>query len=247
MRAGAQRRMITQWHETCTAILSILVPRTDEGRTRSEAVVTEAQNAEQQLDEIAREVHDCTLCELFRTATHGVPGEGNAHARIMFIGEGPGWHEDQQGKPFVGNSGQFLTELIESAGLKREDVFITNIVKHRPPSNRDPLPDEIAACAGYLERQIEAIDPDVIVTLGRFSMSRYFPGERISRVHGKPKRVGTRLVVPMYHPAAALHNGSLRATIEEDFGRLPKFLAEQETERSKRGEDEDPPQQASLF
>lgn len=209
--------------------------------------MTGSETAQEKVEEIAREVKDCTLCELFRTSTNGVPGEGNAQARVMFIGEGPGWHEDQQGKPFVGNSGKFLTELIESAGLKREEVFITNIVKHRPPSNRDPLPDEIAACSGYLERQIEAIDPDVIVTLGRFSMSKYFPGERISRIHGKPKEIGRRLVVPMYHPAAALHNGSLRASVEEDFGRLPAFLSEQEERRSRQTEDDDPPQQASLF
>lgn len=214
---------------------------------RVEVEVTEAMRAEQQLEQIAEEVKDCTLCELFRTATHGVPGEGNADAKILFIGEGPGWHEDQQGKPFVGASGQFLTELIESAGLKRDDVFITNIVKHRPPSNRDPLPDEMVACSSYLERQIDAIDPEVIVTLGRFSMSKYFPGDRISKIHGKPKTIGSRLVVPMYHPAAALHNGSLRATIEEDFGRLPMFLAEQEERRSKQAEDDDPPLQATLF
>jgi DNA polymerase len=212
-----------------------------------EAGVGEEVSAEQQLEVIARDVKECTVCELFRTATHGVPGEGNAQAKILFIGEGPGWHEDQQGKPFVGASGKFLTELIESAGLKREDVFITNIVKHRPPSNRDPLPDEMAACSSYLERQIDAIDPEVIVTLGRFSMSKYFPGDRISKIHGRPKNIGNRLVVPMYHPAAALHNGSLRATIEEDFGRLPEFLAEQEERRSKQAEEDDPPQQASLF
>lgn len=206
-----------------------------------------AKSAEETLAGIADEVKGCTLCELSRAATNGVPGEGNPEARVMFIGEGPGWHEDQQGRPFVGNSGKFLSELIEKAGLTREDVFITNIVKHRPPSNRDPLPDEITACAIYLERQIEAIDPDVIVTLGRHSMNRYFPGEKISRIHGKAKRIGTRMVVPMYHPAAALHNGSLKATIEEDFERLPRFLAEQETERSKRTEEEQPPQQGTLF
>ncbi len=199
------------------------------------------------LAEIAEEVKKCTLCELFRTATNAVPGEGNPEARVMFIGEAPGWHEDKQGKPFVGNSGKFLTELIESAGLERDDVFITNIVKHRPPGNRDPLPDEIAACAGYLERQIAAIDPDVIVTLGRHSMNRYFPGERISKIHGKPKRFGTRLVVPMYHPAAALHNGSLRSTIEDDFKQLPRFLAEQDTERDKRRQEEERPEQGTLF
>jgi DNA polymerase len=210
-------------------------------------VVSESGTAVEKLAEIAEEVKRCTLCELHRTATNAVPGEGNPDARVMFIGEAPGWHEDKQGKPFVGASGQFLSELIESAGLTRDEVFITNIVKHRPPGNRDPLPDEIAACAGYLERQIAAIDPDVIVTLGRHSMNRYFPGERISKIHGKPKRAGSRLVVPMYHPAAALHNGSLRSTIEDDFKQLPKFLAEQETERSKRQQEEERPEQGSLF
>lgn len=199
------------------------------------------------LDEIASEVRVCTLCELSRTRTNAVPGEGNPKARVMFIGEGPGWHEDRQGKPFVGNAGKFLTELIERAGLQRDDVFITNIVKCRPPSNRDPLPDEMTACAPYLERQIAEIDPDVIVTLGRFSMSRYFPGERISKIHGKARSVGSRLVVPMYHPAAALHNGSLRSTIEEDFDRLPRFLAEQETARASANEQDEPPVQPTLF
>lgn len=209
--------------------------------------MSESRTAIEQLAEIADEVKRCTLCELHRTATNAVPGEGNPEARVMFIGEAPGWHEDKQGKPFVGASGQFLSELIESAGLTRDEVFITNIVKHRPPGNRDPLPDEIAACAGYLERQIAAIDPDVIVTLGRHSMNRYFPGERISKIHGKSKRVGTRLVVPMYHPAAALHNGSLRSTIEDDFKQLPKLLAEQETERTKRQQEEERPEQGTLF
>lgn len=209
--------------------------------------MSESRGAAEVLADVAEEVTKCTLCELFRTATNAVPGEGNPEASVMFIGEAPGWHEDRQGKPFVGNSGKFLSELIEHAGLTRDDVFITNIVKHRPPGNRDPLPDEIAACAGYLDRQIAAVDPDVIVTLGRHSMNRYFPGERISRIHGKATRVGGRLVVPMYHPAAALHNGSLRSTIEEDFKQLPKFLAEQEMERDKRRQEEERPEQGTLF
>jgi uracil-DNA glycosylase len=202
---------------------------------------------EQQLAVIADEVKVCTLCELSRTRTHAVPGEGDPHARVMLIGEGPGWHEDQQGRPFVGNSGKFLSELIAKAGLKREEVFITNVVKCRPPSNRDPLPDEIHACSFYLERQIAAIDPDVIVTLGRFSMAKYFPGERISRIHGEPRKVGRRLVVPMYHPAAALHQAALRGDIEADFAKLPKYLAEAERERESEAERETPPQQISLF
>lgn len=209
--------------------------------------MAESRSAEEKLAEIAEEVQSCTLCELFRAATHGVPGEGNANARVMLIGEGPGWHEDRQGRPFVGNSGKFLDTLIEKAGLKRDEVFITNIVKHRPPGNRDPLPDEITACSVYLERQIDAIDPEVIVTLGRHSMNRYFPGERIGRIHGTAKKIGTRLVVPMYHPAAALHNGALKSTIEEDFGKLPRYLAEVETERSKQQEAEHRPEQGTLF
>jgi DNA polymerase len=165
----------------------------------------------------------------------------------MLIGEGPGWHEDQQGKPFVGNSGKFLTELLTNAGLSREEVFITNVVKCRPPGNRDPLPDEIEACSFYLERQIALIDPDVIVTLGRFSMAKFFPGERISKIHGQPKELGKRLVVPMYHPAAALHQGALRATIQEDFDKLPKFLADRERARAASKEQDDPPTQSALF
>lgn len=199
------------------------------------------------LAEVGDEARVCTLCDLWRSRTNAVPGEGNINARIFFIGEGPGYHEDAQGKPFVGNSGQFLSTLIEKAGLERKDVFITNVVKCRPPSNRDPLPDEMEACSGYLERQIEAIDPDVIVTLGRHSMSRYFPGERISKIHGQAKRVGKRLVVAMYHPAAALHQGALRATIEDDFAKLPRLLAEQERARAKEAESGTSATQGSLF
>lgn len=209
-----------------------------------------AGNAEIQLQQIASEIVVCTKCELARTRTKAVPGEGNANARVMLIGEGPGWHEDQQGRPFVGAAGKFLNELLNLAGLQREDVFITNVVKCRPPGNRDPLPDEIAACAPYLDRQIAAIDPDVIVTLGRFSMSRWFPGEKISKIHGQPRKDGRRLIVPMYHPAAALHQGALKAVIEEDFTKLPKFLADVERERLKCAETEPaelPSNQMKLF
>ncbi len=208
------------------------------------------ENAEAQLLEIAKEVVVCPKCELARTRTKAVPGEGDPNARIMFIGEGPGWHEDQQGRPFVGAAGKFLNELLALAGLDRESVFITNVVKCRPPGNRDPLPDEIAACAPYLERQIAAIDPDVIVTLGRFSMARWFPGERISKIHGQPRKDGKRLIVPMYHPAAALHQSALRGAIEEDFAKLPKILADAERERLKSEESapaEPPANQMKLF
>ena len=206
------------------------------------------EGAQSELDQVASEVRVCPKCELSRTRTHAVPGEGQPRARVMLIGEGPGWHEDQQGRPFIGNAGKFLSELLAKAGLKREDVFITNVVKCRPPGNRDPLPDEIAACAPYLERQIAAIDPEVIVTLGRFSMARWFPGERISRIHGQPKRDGRRLIVPMYHPAAALHQGALRGAIEEDFAKLRKILAEAERAREVEAERTQPPtRQTSMF
>ncbi|MFM9108127.1 MAG: uracil-DNA glycosylase family protein [Chloroflexota bacterium] len=204
------------------------------------------------LAQVAADVRECTACELCRTRTQAVPGEGPATATILLIGEGPGWHEDQQGRPFVGNSGKFLSELLASAGVRREDVFITNVVKCRPPSNRDPMPDEIAACSAHLDRQIAALDPEVVVTLGRFSMARWFPGERISKIHGQPKRDGRRMIVPMYHPAAALHQGSLRPAIEEDFARLPKILAEVERFREADAQagktaDVPPAQQMELF
>lgn len=209
-----------------------------------------AESAEIQLQQVASEVVVCPKCELARTRTRAVPGEGNSAARVMLIGEGPGWHEDQQGRPFVGAAGKFLNELLELAGLKREDVFITNVVKCRPPGNRDPLPDEIAACKPYLDRQIGAIDPDVVVTLGRHSMSRWFPGEKISKIHGQPRKDGGRLIVPMYHPAAALHQGALKAIIEEDFAKLPKYLVDVERDRLKGAENEPaelPVNQMKLF
>lgn len=211
-------------------------------------VALSTQEKDALLDEIAAEIRVCTRCELHRTRTNSVPGEGPADARIMFIGEAPGWNEDQQGRPFVGAAGKFLDELLAAAGLKRSDVFITNVVKSRPPGNRDPLPDEIVACAPFLERQIEVIDPDVIVTLGRFSMAKWFPGERISRIHGQPKKDGKRLIVPMYHPAAALHQQALKATILEDFAKLPRILAEaEEARKAEAKQAEPPPSQISMF
>jgi DNA polymerase len=211
-------------------------------------VAASTQEKEALLDEIAAEIRVCTRCELHRTRTNSVPGEGPADARIMFIGEAPGWNEDQQGRPFVGAAGKFLEELLGAAGLKRSDVFITNVVKSRPPGNRDPLPDEIVACAPFLQRQIDTIDPDVIVTLGRFSMAKWFPGERISRIHGQPKRDGKRLIVPMYHPAAALHQQALKSTILEDFAKLPRILAEaEEARKAEAKRDEPPPSQTSMF
>lgn len=189
------------------------------------------------LEIIANEVRVCQRCELWRTRTNAVPGAGNQYAEVMLIGEGPGWHEDQQGLPFVGNAGKFLDELLALADLKRTDVFITNVVKNRPPGNRDPLPDEIAACNGYLDRQVAVIQPAVIVTLGRFSMGKWFLGDRISKIHGQPKRFGSFTVMPMYHPAAALRAPAVREQIEADFAKLPGIIAKARRDRTEAGDD----------
>jgi uracil-DNA glycosylase len=195
--------------------------------------------------DVDNQIRGCTLCELHRSRTHAVPGDGNWSADILFIGEAPGWHEDRQGLPFVGAAGKFLNEMLDTIGLDRSSVYITNVVKCRPPGNRDPLPDEIAACARYIDYQLELINPKVVVTLGRYSMARWFPSERISRIHGRPKRFGDITVVPMYHPAAALHQSSLRATIEADMLRLPGIL--KEIQQDSAGSDEPSPQQMRLF
>ncbi len=176
------------------------------------------------LDLIAQEVRVCQKCNLHSTRKLSVPGEGPANADIMFIGEGPGHNENEQGRPFVGAAGKFLEELLGKAGLKRKDVFICNVVKCRPPNNRDPEPQEIIACGKYLDRQIQAINPKVIVTLGRFSMAKFFPNARISQIHGRASRMDGRLVVAMYHPAAALHQPLLRPDLEKDFAGLANLL-----------------------
>lgn len=181
--------------------------------------------AEDSLHQIAIEVAACTKCILHHSRKNAVPGEGPPDAEIIFIGEGPGFHENEQGRPFVGAAGKFLDELLASAGLKREQVFIANVVKCRPPANRDPLPDELDACSEYLERQIQAINPRVIVTLGRYSMARYLPNARISDVHGQAMHIKGHLIVPMYHPAAALHQPSLKTAVERDFAQLPEIIA----------------------
>jgi DNA polymerase len=188
-------------------------------------------SAEDVLQSIAEHVQDCTLCELHHGRIKAVPGEGPATARIMFIGEGPGYHENRQGRPFVGPAGKFLDELLALAGLSRADVFIGNVVKCRPPQNRDPQPDEVQTCTTtYLYQQIEAINPPVIVTLGRFSMNLFLPNAKITRIHGQPHHIEGRLLVPMMHPAAALHQPKNRSLIEDDFRRLPEILARAERE-----------------
>lgn len=211
---------------------------------------------EQTLSRIAKEVSACTKCTLHESRKKSVPGDGPATAEIMFIGEGPGFHENEQGHPFVGASGKFLDQLLAQAGVTREEVFIANVVKCRPPGNRDPLPEELAACNGYLEAQIEAINPSIIVTLGRFSMNKFFPGAKISAVHGQMKRIGERFVIPMFHPAAALHQAALKPSILGDFAKLPdqlnearKSLGRSVVDRKRKSEKiaDDRPKQLSLF
>ncbi len=185
----------------------------------------------QELEVIAQEVRTCTKCRLYETAKQGVPGEGDPQADVMLVGEGPGFNEDVQGRPFVGAAGKLLSELLAKAGLRREDVFITNIVKHRPSGNRDPMPDERAACLEYLERQIAAIRPKLIVTLGRHSMATFFgPTVKISQVHGTTRPWREILAYACFHPAAALHQPKFREQLEEDFAGLPRAL-EQARER----------------
>ena len=179
-----------------------------------------------ELEQIRAEVAGCTRCPLAQGRTKAVPGEGPDGAEILFIGEGPGFHEDRQGRPFVGQAGQLLDELLASIGLRRPDVFITNVVKCRPPGNRDPQPSEITACGDYLDRQIAALRPKIIVTLGRHSMAKFLPGQSISRIHGQPKRVNGVVCLPLYHPAAALHQQALRPVLFEDFKKLPALLDE---------------------
>jgi uracil-DNA glycosylase family 4 len=207
--------------------------------------------SEATLEQIAREVSVCERCMLHHSRKLAVPGEGPADADILFIGEGPGFHENEQGRPFVGAAGRFLEELLAKINLQREDVFIGNVVKCRPPNNRDPLPDELAACSDYLERQIQAINPKVIVTLGRYSMARFLPNAKISDIHGQSFKIKGRLVVPMFHPAAALHQPSLKTSVERDFLGLPDLIAKADEipvqEEEKPSENHSEPTQLSLF
>ena len=196
------------------------------------------------LEDVAQQVSVCTDCALSTTRTNAVPGEGPPDAEIMFIGEGPGFHEDRQGRPFVGPAGKFLNALLESSGLGREEVFIANVVKCRPPNNRDPLPGEIAACRKYMDRQLELINPKVVVTLGRYSMARFLPNQTISKTRGRARMVEGRQVYPIYHPAAALHNGNLKRVIEEDFKAIPALVHQ---EPAQQGAEEPPGKQLNMF
>jgi len=210
---------------------------------------------EEELAQLAKQIIVCTKCDLHRSRKKAVPGEGPTHAEIMFIGEGPGFHENEQGRPFVGAAGKFLDQLLELAGVTRAGVWITNVVKCRPPGNRDPLPNEVEACtSNYLQHQIRIVNPSIIVTLGRFSMGLFFKGAKITQIHGQMRKVGDRFVIPMYHPAAALHQASLKPAIMADFAKLPELLKEaraelgkSEPKGKKQEKKEDDPKQMNLF
>jgi DNA polymerase len=198
------------------------------------------------LDAISAEVSTCQRCPLSIGRTNAVPGEGNPETEVMFVGEGPGFNEDQQGRPFVGAAGTLLNQLIGAIGWQRNDVFITNVVKCRPPGNRDPEPAEITACAPYLRRQLEVLDPALVVTLGRHSLQTFMPGARIGQVHGTIQPVDSATgardasVLAMYHPAAALRQHSLRETMLEDMATMPRALIDS---RARRAGAEEPPSQ----
>jgi DNA polymerase len=205
------------------------------------------------LTDLYKEIDLCRQCEIAKARTKSVPGEGAENADIMFIGEAPGWVEDQQGRPFVGPAGQFLDSLLASINLNRQTVYIANVIKCRPPGNRDPLPIEISNCQKWLDKQIALISPKIIVTLGRYSMAKFFPGKTISKIHGTAQTQNGIIYFAMYHPAAALHQGNLRQTIQQDMLKLPQILAkskelkEKEAEVKAEPKSEPPKQQLSLF
>ncbi|HVS58369.1 MAG TPA: uracil-DNA glycosylase [Candidatus Saccharimonadales bacterium] len=184
-----------------------------------------ATNKQQQLDDLQRKILDDKVCpDLAKTATQLVFGDGNPDSDIVFIGEAPGKNEDEQGKPFVGAAGKFLNEMLEMIGLERKDIYITNIVKYRPPNNRDPLPEEKEDFLPYLQAQLDIIEPTLVVTLGRHSLNCFLPDLQISQVHGQPKRYKGRVYLPLFHPAAALYNGSMRQTLIDDFALIPAII-----------------------
>ena len=198
------------------------------------------------LADLYREIAACQRCGLYKAATRAVPGEGPDDAKLMFIGEGPGYHEYQQGRPFVGAAGQLLETLLASIGLRRDQVYIANVVKHRPPNNRDPLPGEVAACRPWLEQQLSIIKPRIVVTLGRHSMEMFFPGKSVSKIHGTALKKDGVVYFAMYHPAAALHQQSLRQDIEADMLKIKPFLNELD-QASKDAQEAPQAQQLNLF
>ena len=200
------------------------------------------------LTELYKEISQCYRCEIAKFRNHVVPGEGAENADIMFIGEAPGYHEDQQGRPFVGPAGQFLDELLASINLDRQKIYIGNVIKCRPTGNRDPLPIEMQNCREYLDRQIELIAPKMIVTLGRFSMSIFFPGKSISKIHGTAVKNGNVLYYAMYHPAAALHQQALKDVIQQDMLKIPLLIEQNRNEvEQEPGPAEPEPKQLNMF
>jgi uracil-DNA glycosylase family 4 len=199
-----------------------------------------------ELSELYKQMASCRLCELSKTRTHVVPGEGSENPEILFIGEAPGFHEDQMGRPFVGPAGQFLDKMLASINLKRHQVHIVNVIKCRPPNNREPQPLEIDNCRPWLDKQIELIKPKMVVTLGRFSMAKFFPDKAISKIHGTGVKINGIVYFAMYHPAAALHQANLRETIEADMLKIPAYLAE--AKKAEEARTEPPPsKQLSMF
>lgn len=194
-----------------------------------------------QLHDLNERVAGCRACGLSEGRTRTVPGDGDPNAELMFIGEGPGFHEDQQGRPFVGRAGQLLDDLLAGIGLSRADVFVANVVKCRPPQNRDPQPDEIAACKPYLDEQLNGIRPKLIVPLGRFATQYFLPGAAMGRSRGAAVRAGQWLIYPVYHPAAALRQASLLQVLQEDFARIPQLLAQAERPAIIEAEEDDEP------
>jgi len=197
-----------------------------------------------QYKSLEEKIKQCRKCHLRGTCLNVVPGEGNVNAEIMFIGEGPGENEDKQGRPFVGAAGKFLEEMLATIGKKRGEVFIANVLKCRPPGNRDPLPEEVEACWPWMMEQIETIRPKLIITLGRHAMERFLPNQKISQIHGKVLRreipgIGKQVFYALYHPAAALYQGSLRQVLISDFKKIPKVLEVIDKEKNDRGNFED--------
>ena len=199
-------------------------------------------------DSLINRITECTKCGLAEGRTKAVPGDGSLEADIFFIGEGPGFNEDRQGLPFVGQAGSLLNEMLASIGLARQDVYITNMVKCRPPNNRDPFPSEITSCSPYLDEQLDMIRPKVVVTLGRFSFSKFFPNEPIGRARGQPRDWSGYVVYPVYHPAAALRNPNLRQVLMEDFAALPDLVRKVSERKTVEPQTERPPdRQLNMF
>lgn len=199
------------------------------------------------LEGLADKIQNCKACPLFKGATNAVVGEGDPQANICFIGEGPGFYEDKSGRPFVGRAGQLLEQILNKIGFSRSDVFISNVVKHRPPDNRDPFPAEILACKGWLEQQLSVIKPKIIVTLGRYSMAHFLTNAKISQIHGIPKRVGNYIIIPMYHPAAALRNSDLLKEFQSDFEKNKELLHGPDSYELKQEDSLDDTNQIKLF